>query len=271
MTALSLLILLSAGFATGAVTLAAAFIPGRPRLADLVGDQHVRTAPNRFVPTAELELAGQLPGAFLLRRIVFAAIGALWIPLLALVLALGGIAPPAALTGALSLATAAAGWTLPAATLKSKATRVRTEMRGALACYCRLVALGRIGDRGPVEALRYPASLGDGRSFHRIREAMDEAVLLGDMPWDGLQRLGTATGVRELRDLTHVVSSAGQDGASIVTSLRAKADSIEQQLSAERKTGAAIRSDRMDLPLALLGLAFVVFLAFPGVVALLTT
>ncbi|GAA3549724.1 type II secretion system protein [Amycolatopsis ultiminotia] len=275
MTALSLLILLSVGFATGVMTVAAAFVQAPPRLADIVGDPRPKGVPVRFAfltaPPADLGLAGQTPEAFLLQRIVFATIGALWVPLLAVVLALGDVAPPVILTGALSLATAVVGWMLPAASLKSKVARARAELRGALACYCRLVALGRVGDRGPVEALRYPASLGDGWTFRRIRDAMDETALLGEMPWDGLQRLGVATGVRELSDLTHVVASAGRDGASIVTSLRAKADSIEQQLSAERKTGAAVRSDRMDLPLALLGLAFVVFLAFPGVVTMLTT
>ncbi|MFD2472091.1 type II secretion system F family protein [Amycolatopsis silviterrae] len=275
MTSLSLLILLSIGFAAGVTTVAAAFVRARPRLVDIVGEPSPKSSPARFAflaaPLADLELAGQKPETFMLHRVVFAAIGALWVPLLAVVLALGNVAPPVVLTGTLSLATAVIGWMLPAATLKSKVARARTELRGALACYCRLVALGRIGDRGPVEALRYPASLGEGWTFRRIRDAMDEAALLGEMPWDGLQRLGAATGVRELSDLTHVVASAGHDGASIITSLRAKADSIEQQLSAERKTGAAVRSDRMDLPLALLGLAFVVFLAFPGVATMLTT
>ncbi|WP_134662622.1 MULTISPECIES: type II secretion system F family protein [unclassified Amycolatopsis] len=275
MTDVALLILLSVGFASGVTTVAAAFVRTRPRLADVVGDAGPKSVPVRFAllsaPLSNLELVGQKPESFILQRFVYAAIGALWVPLLAAVLALGGVAPPVVLTGALSLTTAVIGWMLPAASLKSKVARARTELRGALACYCRLVALGRVGDRGPVEALRYPASLGDGWTFRRIRDAMDEAALLGDMPWDGLQRLGAATGVRELNDLTHVVASAGHDGASIVTSLRAKADSIEQQLSAERKTGAAVRSDRMDLPLALLGLAFVVFLAFPGVATMLTT
>lgn len=275
MTDLALLILLSVGFASGVTTVAAAFVRTRPRLADVVGDAGPKSVPARFAllsaPLSNLELVGQKPESFILQRVVYAAVGALWVPLLAAVFALGDVAPPVVLTGVLSLATAAIGWMIPAANLKSKAARARTELRGALACYCRLVALGRVGDRGPVEALRYPASLGDGWTFRRIRDAMDESALLGDMPWDGLQRLGGATGVRELNDLTHVVASAGHDGASIVTSLRAKADSIEQQLSAERKTGAAVRSDRMDLPLALLGLAFVVFLAFPGVATMLTT
>lgn len=275
MTTLALLILLSAGFATGVTTVAAAFVRTRPQLADIVGDSTPARGPARFafltVPLADLEVVQLAPESFVLQRIVFAAIGALWVPLLAIVLAFGEVAPPVALTGVLSLATAVIGWMIPAVNLKSKVARARTELRGALACYCRLAALGRAGDRGPVEALRYPASLGDGWTFRRIRDAMDEAALLGDMPWDGLQRLGAATGVRELSDLTHIVASAGHDGASIVTSLRAKADSIEQQLSAERKTGAAVRSDRMDLPLALLGLAFVVFLAFPGVATMLTT
>jgi hypothetical protein len=275
MTSLAALILLAAGFATGLVLVVAAFVPGRPRLADLLGDRTPAGLPRQLafvsVPYADLALVGRPVESFVLQRVTLTLTGALWIPLLATVLALGDVAPPLALTGGGSLTAAVIGWLLPAAGLRAKANAARAEFRAALASYCRLVALGRLGDRGPVEALRYPALLGDGWAFRRIREALDEASMLGDMPWSGLQRLADATGVRELRDLTHVITAAGQDGASIVDSLRAKAASIEQQLLADRATGASIRTDRMDVPLALLGLAFIAFLAFPGISTMLAS
>ncbi|MEV6899665.1 type II secretion system protein [Amycolatopsis sp. NPDC051372] len=252
----------------------AAFVPAVPKLADLLEDrtQAVVRFPllskvTKRTPHPELALVGRPAEQFLLQRVFFAVVGVLWIPLVAAVLSLDGVAPPWFLTGALSIATGAFGWCLLAATLKAKVARVRRELRTAVAALCRLVALGRQGGRGPVEALRFPVSLGDGWAFHRIREAMDEAELLGDMPWAGLERLGAATRVRELCDLGHLVAGAGLDGTGIVASLCAKADSIDQDLQAERAAGASVRSDR--IPLALMGLAFIAFLAFPGVYTML--
>ncbi|MEW2507911.1 type II secretion system protein [Amycolatopsis sp. NPDC047767] len=276
MTPSAILILLSGGFAFGVTLVAAAFVPAVPKLADLLDDRTqaavrvpILSKVTPSMPHADLALAGTPVERFLVQRFFLAVVGALWIPLLAAVLSLDDVAPPWFLTSALLIATAACGWFLPTVTLKAKVARVRREIRTVAAAYCRLVALGRQGGRGPVEALRFPVSLGDGWAFHRIREAMDEAELLGDMPWAGLERLGDATHVRELQDLAHIVAGAGQDGTGIVASLRAKADSIDQALNAERATGSSIRSDRMDLPLALLGLAFIAFLAFPGIYTML--
>ncbi|MEU0788477.1 type II secretion system protein [Amycolatopsis sp. NPDC005961] len=280
MTAQVILILAAIGASAGVTLVVAAFAPTRPRLADILHDRAAEPGLAKLAiqyadrwhlaasPT-DLELVGQTREKFLLQRVGLLLGGALWIPLLAMLLVALGAAPPVFLSGAASLGAALLGWQLPALLLKAKVQRARTTFTTALAAYCRLVALGRLGDRGPAEALRYPATLGSGWAFERIKLAIDEAALRGRMPWDGLIDLAETTGVRELKDIGQIIASAGHDGAGIADTLRAKATSLAQQQLASRKTGASVRSDRMDMPLALLGLAFIGFLAFPGIYLML--
>ncbi|MGC7096763.1 type II secretion system protein [Amycolatopsis lurida] len=282
MSTVAQLIVLAIGVAVGLTAAVTAFSPARPHLSDVLrpgaaagakplGHAALKLAGrlNLAMPSRDLELAGTTQEAFVLQRIAFALGGALWIPLLSTILAVAGAAPPLPLTAAASLGAAVIGWTLPNSLLKAKARQARAEFKGALAAYCQLVTLGRLGDRGPAEALRYPASLGSGVGFQRIRSAIDEAVLRGEMPWHGLQRLADRTGVRELKDLGHIITDAGSGGASIADTLRAKAVSLVRQQLAEQRRGSSIRSDRMDMPVALMGLAFIAFLAFPGLYTML--
>ena len=283
MTTESVLILLAITASIGATLIVAAFAPTRPRLADLLhesprnpegplGSLLVHADRLKLVAKpADLALIGQSRESFVVQRFGFLLIGALWIPVLTTALALAGTAPPIVLTGAASVGCALLGWQLPVIVLKSKVKHARAAFAGALSAYCQLVALGRLGDRGPVEALRYPATLGSGWAFRRIKHAIDEATLRGRMPWDGFAELAEETGIRELKDIGHIIASAGQDGASIVDTLRAKATTLDEKQLADRKTGSSVRSDRMDMPVALLGLAFIAFLAFPGLYLMLHT
>ena len=288
MSTLGQLILLALGIAGGTTLVVAAYVPGRLRLSDVLNGPRVVSdssslnpalrAAIRFAdrcgaraPTTDLELVGRTRESFMLNRIGYASAGALAVPVTGTVLAALGAGTPVFLTGAMSLCAAAFGWTLPRLLLRAKAQKARAAFRGALVAYAHLVALGRLGDRGLVEAMRYPASLGDGWAFHRIRLAMKEASLRGRMPWEGLERLADELGVRELRDLGHIITSASEGGASIADTLRSKAASIAQQALADQKTGSSIRSDRMDMPIAVMGLAFIVFLAFPGIFTMLGT
>lgn len=281
------LIVLASGVAVGITLIVAAFVPARPRLSDVLRDRDVapttsleaqrQSAPRLqttvlqllerahvSAPEEDLDLVGMSRESFLLQRVGYALGGALWVPSLALLLGLMGVAPPAVFTVAASLGAAAVGWLLPTAFLKGKVKDARATFLGALSSYFELVALGRLGDRGPVEALMHPATLGDSWAYERIRRAMDEALLRGDMPWDGLERLARSMGVRELRDLGQILTTAGESGASIVSTLRAKAQSIREAQLAAQRTRASIRSDRMDVPLTLMAMAFIAFLAFPG-------
>ncbi len=283
MSAEAVLIVLAITAAIGVTMVVAAFAPTRPRLADVLHEASrgsdglldaILVRADRLKLTAkpaDLALVGQSRESFVVQRVGFLLGGALWIPALTTVLTLIGAAAPIVLTAAASVGCAVIGWQLPVVMLKSKVKHARAAFAGALAAYCRLVALGRLGDRGPVEALRYPATLGTGWAFRRIKLAIDEAVLRGRMPWDGFGELAEETGIRELKDIGHIIASAGQDGASIVDTLRAKAAALEEKQLADRKTGSSVRSDRMDMPVALLGLAFIAFLAFPGLYLMLDT
>jgi Flp pilus assembly protein TadB len=279
----AVLIALANTAAIGVTLIVAAFAPTRPRLADVLHEtpqgppglrEVVIAQADRLkliAKPADLALIGQSRESFVAQRVGLLLVGALWIPVLTTVLALVGAAPPIVLTGAASAGCALVGWQLPVLVLKNKVKHARAVFAGALAAYCRLVALGRLGDRGPVEALRYPATLGTGWAFQRIKLAIDEAALRGRMPWAGFADLAEETGVRELKDIGHIIASAGQDGASIVDTLRAKAEALDEKQLADRKTGSSVRSDRMDMPVALLGLAFIAFLAFPGLYLMLHT
>ncbi|MEU8637666.1 type II secretion system protein [Amycolatopsis sp. NPDC048633] len=277
------LIALAITAAIGVTLIVAAFAPTRPRLADVLNETSQGSRGLRDVAVAhadrlkliakpaDLALVGQSSESLVAQRVGFLLVGALWIPVLTTVLVFVGAMTPMVLTGGASVGCALVGWQLPVLVLKNKVKHARATFAGALAAYCRLVALGRLGDRGPVEALRYPVTLGTGWAFRRIKLAIDEAVLRGRMPWAGFAELAEETGVRELKDVGHIIASAGQDGASIVDTLRAKASALDEKQLAERKTGSAIRSDRMDMPVALLGLAFIAFLAFPGLYLMLHT
>ncbi|KFU78438.1 hypothetical protein SAMN04489729_6893 [Amycolatopsis lurida] len=288
MSTLGQLILLALGIAGGTTLVIAAYVPGRLRLSDVLNGPRVVSGSSslnpalrsviRFAdrcgaraPTTDLELVDRTRESFTLNRIGCASAGTLAVPLTGAALAVLGAGAPVFLTGAMSLCAAAFGWTLPRLLLRAKAQKARAAFREALVAYAHLVTLGRLGDRGPVEAMRYPASLGEGWAFHRIRLAMNEASLRGRMPWEGLERLADELGVRELRDLGRIITSASEGGASIADTLRSKAASISQQGLADQKTGSSIRSDRMDMPIAVMGLAFIVFLAFPGIFTMLST
>jgi hypothetical protein len=175
MSSESVLIVLAITAAIGVTLIVAAFAPTRPRLADvlheaprgssgLLGAVMVRADRMKLTAQpADLALIGQSREAFMVQRIGFLLGGVLWIPVLTTVLALAGAAPPIVLTGAASVACALVGWQLPVFMVKGKVKRARATFAGALAAYCRLVALGRLGDRGPVEALRYPATFVNGK------------------------------------------------------------------------------------------------------------
>lgn len=282
------LIVVAAGLGIGLTMLVAAFVPARPRLSDLLDRREIAPAStdapfgslaaralrlldrlNVTVPQADLDIVDEPREVLLLRQLSFAAAGALLVPLWSLLLAAGGISSPAVFTGGAALGAAVVGWFLPVRMLATRARAARISFKGALASYFELVALGRLGDLGPVAALTFPASIGSGPAFARIRQVLSEAQLRGQMAWQGLATLATTMGVAELDDLGTIVTAAGEDGASIVATLRAKATSIRAQQLAEQKAAGSIRSDRMDAPVGLMGITFILFVAFPGLYGLM--
>ncbi len=115
----------------------------------------------------------------------------------------------------------------------------------------------------PTEALEAAAEIGGGWAFERIGAALDEARKASRPPWDGLARLAAEIGVTELSDLAEIAGVAGQEGARILATLNARAESMRAQALAATKAQAGARSTTMVLPIALLAGGFLVLLIFP--------
>jgi len=212
-----------------------------------------------------------LPAQTLLGRQGLLALFGLLLPSLALAPLLAvGIVLPFTIPAGASLLSAALFFVVPAFEARDRATRARTEFRTALTAYFDLVALERAAGGGAADALTRAADIGSGWVFRRLAGALASAQYAGNTPWAALSRLGVTLGVDELADLADIVSTAGEGGNAIFTSLVVKADALRSQSLSEAKALANSRSDSMSLPTAVLLTGFLLLLAYPAVAGLLT-
>jgi Type II secretion system (T2SS), protein F len=215
------------------------------------------------VPSVDLTLLGQDRDAWIASKMICGLIG---------------LAVPAGLTELLLLRGGGVAWQVP--TVASLAcgvglffapdlvTRVnaaerRSDFRHALTSYLDLVALERGAGAGPTEALESAAEIGGGWAFQRIAAALDAARRSGEAPWTALARLARETGVSELADLADIAEVAGHEGAKILDTLAARAASMRAQAQAADRAKAGARSTTMVIPIALLGVGFLVLMIFP--------
>src|SRR5215475_12314669 len=71
------------------------------------------------------------------------------------------------------------------------------------------------GGRGVPEALMAASEIGDGWAFWRIRDALANARITGQTPWQALGVLGEEVQVNELKDLSAALSLVAEDGAKV--------------------------------------------------------
>jgi hypothetical protein len=85
------------------------------------------------------------------------------------------------------------------------------------------------GGRGVPEALMAASEIGDGWAFWRIRDALANARITGQTPWQALGVLGEEVQVSELKDLSAALSLVAEDGAKVRESLTARAVSLRRR------------------------------------------
>lgn len=215
------------------------------------------------VPAADLRLLGQATEDWLASKVM---------------LGLGGLAAVPVLTGLLSLSGRGLPWTIPVAgslalgfalffapdlVSRVNAGEKRRDFRHALTSYLDLVALERGAGAAPTEALEAAADVGGGWAFERIAAALDDARKASRPPWEGLAHLAADTGIPELYDLAEIAGIAGNEGARILETLAARAESMRAEALASTKAQAGARSTTMVLPIAMLAAGFLVLLIFP--------
>jgi hypothetical protein len=213
---------------------------------------------------ADLHVVAQTPQALAVRKVAYALAG-FAVPVLgAAGLGVAGVVLPGVVPAAAAVVLAGVLFFVPDVDLHRRAGAAREDLRRAASVYLELVALERAADAGTNEALDRAASIGTSPEFAAIRDALVRAHLAGQPPWQGLADLGDANGVPEFGDLADITRTAGESGAAIYVSLRARASSLRTQLLTAATAKANAASEHMVVPVALLGLTFMVLLAYPA-------
>lgn len=213
---------------------------------------------------ADLAITGSSPTRMALEKLGYGLAGLVFPLLMTSILAVAGLAVPVVLPALAGLALGAAMSMLPEVDLRRRAALARMEMRRTVCAYLELVALERAADAGAVEALERAAAIGEGPGFGHIREALLRARLEGRTPWTQLSDLADTLAVPELGDVADIMRLSGEDGAAVLPTLRARAASLRTWLLNADVAAANEASERMSIPVALLGVAFMVLLGFPA-------
>jgi Flp pilus assembly protein TadB len=175
---------------------------------------------------------------------------------------------PLDLSVATSLAFGCAFFAAPDLLARRAASNRRQDFRQALTSYLDLVALMRSAGAGATEALEAPAEIGAGWEFSQLKEAIDHAHRAGEPPWLGLAMLASRYGISELADIANIAALADQEGARILDTLMARAESMRTKQLAEVHAISIARTTTMSIPIAVMAGGFLVLLTYPMISAL---
>lgn len=217
------------------------------------------------VPVQDLAIIDRPVHEHLGEKGLLAVIGLLFPPLLGVFTSLLGLGLPVFLPFAASIGLAAALWVAPDIRAKADAKKARKEFVRALATYIDLVALERASGTGTTQALEAAAEIGDSWVFTRISEQLAHARWSGHSPWDGLKDLADTLVIPELGDLAEIMRLSREEGATVYTQLRARAESIRNAMLSEDLAKANTASEQMSAPVATLALIFLALLGAPGI------
>lgn len=249
------------------------FDPHKTSLTDRLGHwlgRHLSSS-GLLRPTlrANLALLDRSLESHLVAKLTTALIGFLLPSVVWATMAAADVAVPVAIPLLLAVGLAVGFSFLPDLSVAQEADKRRTELRRALACYLDLVSMALAGGRGVPEALPAATRIGRGWAFGLIAETLSHARYSGTTPWDALRDLGERTAVNELRDLGAALGLVADDGAKVKESLRARAATARARQLAEAEGDAEKASESIKNAHLFLGFAFLLFLAYPAVAAVM--
>lgn len=237
-------------------------------LQDRVGlwvHRHLPGAAALRLPRHELAVLRTPVHRYLGEKALYALIGLLFPTLVAFTVALLGSPLPFAVPLLAGLVLAAVMSFIPDLAVRAAAKAAREEFKRALGAYIDLVALERASGSGTTQALEAAAAIGDSWVFRRLREELARARWSGTPPWDGLAQLADELGLPELSDLGDIMRLSGEQGATVYATLRARSTSLRTALLNDEHAKANAAGERMALPLAALGITFLLLLVAPPV------
>jgi len=219
---------------------------------------------------ANLSLIGKSFENYLATKVLLALLGFLAGPLFLITLSAAGFHVSYILPVWFGLALAAVFFFLPDLEVKQKADARRRDFRHAIGAFLDLVSMNLSGGRGVPEALMAASEIGSGWALWRIRDALANARISAQTPWQALGLLGEEVRVEELRDLAAALSLVADDGAKVRESLSARAASLRRRELADLEGQAGEKSQSMLVAQMLLIAGFLIFLTYPVVGVLLS-
>jgi Flp pilus assembly protein TadB len=220
---------------------------------------------------ADLAMLDRNVESFLATKVLLAAFGAVFGPLVFLGLWEIGINLPVAVPVWLALLFTAVFFFIPDLEIKGQAQEKRRDFRRVLGAYLDLVAMNLAGGRGLPEALMTASEISDGWALRRIRNTLTNARVTGISQWTALSRLGDDLNVDELKDLGAALALVAEDGAKVRESLAARAETMRHREMSEIEGAAGAKSQSMLIAQMLLCAGFMVFLLYPAVSRVLSS
>lgn len=214
---------------------------------------------------SSLSLVGKSFESYLATKVLLGVFGLIFAPLLLVLAAVAGFTIPFVVPVWVGLVMALVFFSLPDLELRQKVAQRRRDFRHAVGAFLDLVAMNLSGGRGVPEALMAAAEIGSGWAMWRIRDALINARITGQTPWQALGALGDEVKVDELRDLAAALSLVSEDGAKVRESLSTRAASLRRRELADLQGEAGERSQSMLVAQMLLCAAFLIFLVYPAV------
>jgi Flp pilus assembly protein TadB len=220
-----------------------------------------RTGLERVLLANDLMVAGRNVEAHTSARLLHAttgtaAAGLIWALPAALVQVSPLTAPLALLLGAVL------GVTVADRRIRRLATARRQEAQLAVAAYLDLVRILVGGGLPLLAALSAAADSGTGWAFGELRNALSRTQDPGVTPDEALRDLSTRVAIPEFADLAATITSARR-GASPIRALESKAAFLRGAASARVSAEAAVADAQIELPAAIVALAFMFFLTYP--------
>jgi hypothetical protein len=231
--------------------------------------RHLTRLPFLRLPVQELNLLRSPVPQFLGQKVLMGLLGLLFPWLFTVVAAAMGQPLPIGVPALAGLLLGAVLFLTPDLDVRRKATAARAEFARATAAYTDLTALERAAGAGATQALEQAATIGDSWVFLRLREELIRARLSGVPPWEGLHALATELALPELSDLADIMRLSGEQGAAVADTLRARSRGLRGALLTAEQARANEDSERLVIPVALLGLIFLVILGAPAIVRIL--
>ncbi|MBW8174030.1 type II secretion system F family protein [Ornithinimicrobium sp. Arc0846-15] len=241
---------------------------------DSLGRWAGRALPARVwgaVSAQDLAVMRVTPTRFYGEKVTFGLLGLMIVPFLSGVAWIVGISLPVFVPVLGSLLLGVALWYLPNYNITDDAKKARLEYTRSLGAFIDLVALERNGGSGPRQSMEAAAGVGDSWPFKRLSEELARTRWSGVTPWDAMRHLGEELGIPEMHDFADIMRLSGEDGAQIYTILRARSSSMREAMLSAQKAQANEISERMTLPMSLLGVLFLVILVSPAMLGLLAT